>query len=107
MLMLAYSQYAVHRTSFRSKTAILAYQPQTAQLGILVLQRIQFHSSAIRDTTHTQVKCNARNVPQDHTAQMQKQSQLSVIVYIMQKLGPLTKHWFHQDITSLTYTQLH
>ena len=92
MLMQVYNQCVVHRTSFRSKTAILACQPQTAQQGILVLRRTQFHSSAIRDTTHMQAKCNARNVPQDHTAQMQKQSYLLVIVSIMQRLDPLTKH---------------
>ena len=92
MLIQAYSQCAVHRTSFRSKTAILAYQPQTAQLGILVLQRTQFLSSVIKDTTHTQVRCNARNVLQDHIVPMEKLSQLSVIVYTTQKLDPLTRH---------------
>ena len=92
MLIQAYSQYAVHRTSFRSKTAILAYQPQTAQQGILVFRRTQFHSSAIRDTTRTQAKCNARNVPQDLIVLMEKRSLLSVIVSIMQKLDLLTKH---------------
>jgi hypothetical protein len=88
----AYSQCAVHRTSFRSKIAILAHQPQTAQQGILVLQKTQFQSSAIKDTTHIQERCSARNVLQDHTVLMEKPSQLSVIVSTMQKLDPLMKH---------------
>lgn len=91
VLIQAYSQCAVHRISFRFKTAILAYQPQTAQQGILVLQRTQFQSSAIKDTTHMQVRCNAPNVLQDHTVPMEKLSQLSVIVYTMQKRDLLTR----------------
>ena len=91
MLVQAHSQCVVHRTNFRSKTAILAYQPQTAQQGILVLQRTQFQSSAIRDITHTQARFNAHNVQRDHTVLMEKLSHLSVIVFIMRRLDLLTR----------------